>query len=144
VGQTPDLPAALPSQLPDVSSWEQSWGEVDFGEPSGTLVYRLYVDPDRNGVYGVTYYRIRIRDPEARRRAGVSDSPKLQWIIEAREVRRFECEPVTAPSGDDLCEWREHERGSAAYQAELGTVLRIYALHRDLLRARDHGALGGN
>ena len=143
LGQTPDLPAVLPSQLPDVSGWEQSWGEIEFGKPSGALVYRLYVDPDRNGVYGVTYYRIRIRDPEERLRSGVSDNPKLQWIIAARDVRRFECEPVIAPPDDDLCEWREHAWGSAAYDAELGTVLRIYSLHRDLLQARDRGQLSG-
>jgi len=142
-GQTPDLPAALPGQLPDVSGWEQSWGSVDFDDPSGTLVYRLYVDPELGGVYAVTHYRIRVRDSEERLRSGISENPKLQWIIGAREVRRFECQPAPPPPGNGACEWRELGRESAEYEAELATVLRIYALHRSLLQARERGELTG-
>jgi hypothetical protein len=126
----------LPPSVPDVRSWEKTEGVAELDRPRRIVEYELYVGPMRQGVYGVTRYRITIVDPEARRASGLSANEKLQWDVDGREVRRFECLPEhegrQAP-----CRWTERARGSAEYDAELRPLLSIYSLHVALLHRRE-------
>jgi hypothetical protein len=129
---TPELPAGLP----DVRTWEKSEGVAELDDPRRVVEYELYVGPVRKGVYGVTRYRITLADPEARRTTGVTANEKLQWDVDGREVRRFEC--LAGPAGRPApCRWTEYARGSTEYDAEMRPLLSVYALHSALLRRRD-------
>lgn len=129
---TPELPPGLP----DVRMWERSEGVAEFDHPRRVVEYELYVGPVRKGVYGVTRYRITLADPEARRATSLTANEKLQWDVDGREVRRFECLP--GPEGRRApCRWTEYARGSAEYDAEMRPLLSIYALHAALLQRRD-------
>lgn len=128
--------SSLPPGLPDLQTWEKSEGVAEFDHPRRVVEYELYVGPVRQGVYGVTRYRITLVDPAARRASGLSANEKLQWDVDGRDVRRFECLPEQegrrAP-----CRWTEYARGSAEYDAEMRPLLSIYALHSALLQRRD-------
>lgn len=129
---TPDLPGGVP----DLRTWERSEGVAVLDHPRRIVEYELYVGPVRQGVYGVTRYRITLEDPEARRATGVSANEKLQWDVDGREVRRFECLPIREGRRPG-CRWTEYARGSAEYDAEMRPLLSIYSLHAALLRRRD-------
>jgi hypothetical protein len=128
------LVAHLPDALPDISGWERSSGFAEFDAPRRSFEYELYVDPARGATYAVTRYWIRVDDPEERRKADITDTEKLQWDVDGRKLRRFECRP---DPGGGACMWVEFEFDSPEYRRELKPVLAIYALHRKLLHERD-------
>jgi hypothetical protein len=127
---------SLPPGLPDLRTWEKSEGVAELDNPRRVVEYELYVGPVRQGVYGVTRYRITLADPEARRASNLSANEKLQWDVDGREVRRFECLSEREGRGAP-CRWAEYARGSAEYDAEMRPLLSVYALHAALLRRRD-------
>lgn len=141
--QTPSearsLVAHLPSVLPDISTWERASGFVSFESPRRRYEYELYVDPARGASYAVTRYWLHVEDPEERRRANVTDTEKLQWDVDGRQLRRFECKP-TPNVGP--CVWVEMVFDSPEYRRELHPILAIYAIHRDLLRQRERRQQG--
>lgn len=134
---TARLAAHLPADVPDVSRWEHSEGEVEFAAPSRRIEYRLYVDPTRPAFYAVTRYRITHANPEERLPTDHTDRERLQWHKAGRDVRRYECVPA-----DDgrPCAWRELEKGGAEYLEMMPTLLQLYALHSSLLHERDRQA----
>lgn len=119
----------LPPGLPDVSGWQRSSGRAELREPRRTIEYELYVSPGRPSVYSLTRYRVTERELPAH------PYEKLQWDRDGRDVRRYECVPQAAAS--EPCTWHEYLRGSAAYDAELGTIVAVYFLHAELLRGRE-------
>jgi len=124
----------LPAILPDISTWERSSGFANFDSPKRRFEYELYVDPARGASYAVTRYRIHVEDPEERRRADITDTEKLQWDVDGRQLRRFECRPV--PGADD-CIWFEMAFDSPEYRRELQPILAVYSVHRNLLIERE-------
>jgi hypothetical protein len=133
------LVSHLPPEIPDIRGWERSSGVAEFDDPARTLEYELYVDPARGSTYAVTRYWIHVDDPEQRRRAGITDTEKLQWDVDGRTLRRFECQPRPAPRP---CEWVEFEFDSPAYRRELMPILNIYSVHREMLWERDRRRQG--
>ena len=134
---TARLAGHLPADLPDVSRWERSDGEVDFAGPRRTIEYRLYVDPTRPGFYAVTRYRITHANPDERLATDHTDRERLQWHKGGRDVRRYECVP--AQRGKP-CAWRELEKGGAEFLEMMPTLLQLYAMHSSLLHERDRQA----
>jgi hypothetical protein len=134
---TARLAGHLPPDLPDVSRWERSDGEVEFVDPRRRVQYRLYVDPARPGVYAVTRYRIAHHDPAERLPGDHTDREQLQWHKADRDVRRYECAPVASGGG---CAWRELAKDSAEYKQMMPTLLQLYSLHSALLYERERQA----
>jgi hypothetical protein len=127
--------ATLPQGLPDLRTWEKSTGWAELDSPRRTVEYELYVGPQRQGVYSVTRYRITIKDPHEQRKSGITPIEKLQWDLDGRDVRRFECAP---PSGRGAhCTWKQIPTGSPEYLREMPVLLSVYGLHRRLLYERD-------
>lgn len=124
----------LPTVLPDISTWERSSGFAEFDDPRRRFEYELYVDPLRGASYAVTRYWIHVDDPAERRKADITDTEKLQWDVDGRTLRRFECRPD--PAGGP-CVWVEFEFDSPEYRRELKPILAIYAIHSGLLRDRE-------
>jgi hypothetical protein len=129
----------LPAILPDISTWERSSGAADFDSPKRRFEYELYVDPARGASYAVTRYRIHVDDPDERRRADLTDTEKLQWDVDGRRLRRFECRPV---AGGADCVWFEMAFDSTEYRRELQPILAVYAMHRNLLFEREQRRKG--
>jgi hypothetical protein len=129
---TPELPPGMP----DLRTWEKSTGMAELDDPRRVVEYELYVGPERSGVYGVARYRIAITNPELRRASGLTANEKLQWDVDGRKVRRFECVPEPE-SRRQPCRWKEYPRGSPEYDAEMRPLLSIYALHAALLHRRE-------
>jgi hypothetical protein len=125
----------LPAALPDLHAWERSSGHAEFDAPPATMDYELYVSPARPGVYSVTRYRVSRGTPGKAFLPGVE---KLQWDRDGHDVRRYECLPRSG-AGEAACAWHELAHGSAAYDAELPTLLAVYSLHANLLHRRGGG-----
>ena len=128
--------AYLPAPLPDVSTWEKMSGRAEIEDPEGRLEYELFVNPGRPGQYSLSRYRFSARQQAVRDAYPSIANEKLQWDRDGRDVRRFEC-----MGGGRNCDWRELPKGLAAYDGELAALLRIYALHSELLRRREAGTL---
>lgn len=126
----------LPAALPDVSKWQKMSGSAEIKDPDGRLEYELFVNPLRLGQYSLSRYRFSARHRKTRDAHPSFASEKLQWDLDGKDVRRFEC-----VGGGRNCDWRELPKGLAAYDGELSALLRIYALHSELLRRRDKGTL---
>lgn len=131
------LAGHLPPDLPDVSRWEHSDGEVEFAGPRRKIAYRLYVDPTRPAFYAVTRYRITHANPDERLATDHTDRERLQWHKGGRDVRRYECVPESAGKP---CAWRELEKGGAEYLEMMPTLLQLYSMHSSLLHERDRQA----
>ena len=132
--EAPSLVRHLPEVLPDISTWERSSGFAEFDAPRRSFEYELYVDPTREATYAITRYWIHVDDPDERRKADMTDTEKLQWDVDGRTLRRFECRPE--PSGAP-CVWFELERDTPEYHRELQPILAVYSIHRNLLRERE-------
>jgi len=128
-----DLVHHLPAALPDISGWERSAGYAELQDPARSFEYELYVDPAYGAKYSVTRYRIHVDDPEEARKADITDTEKLQWDVDGRTLRRFECRPVA----HGPCVWVEFEFDSPEYRRELKPIFAVYALHRRLLHERE-------
>jgi hypothetical protein len=128
-----------PAELPDLSGWESTGASIDLEDPARTLEYELRVQPGREGIWGVTRYRIRFADAAAPAR---EPGERLQWS-DAGRFRRFACIPSSDAAGiaAGACEWRELPEGSPEYQAELPSVLLVWRMHRRLLHARARSLL---
>jgi hypothetical protein len=125
----------LPAVLPDISTWERSSGFAEFDSPRRRFEYELYVDPARGASYAVTRYWIHVEDPNERRRADITDTEKLQWDVDGRQLRRFECRLIPGPGP---CVWFEMQFDSPEYRRELKPILAVYSIHRRLLHEREH------
>jgi len=125
----------LPEALPDVSKWEKMSGSAEIKNPDGRLEYELFVNPVRLGQYSLSRYRFSPRLQSSRDAYPSSANEKLQWDRDGRDVRRFEC-----LGGGRKCDWRELPKGLAAYDSELAALLRVYALHSELLYQREQRA----
>jgi len=124
----------LPDAIPDISAWGRSSGFPELEAPRRRFEYELYVDPARAATYAITRYWIHVDDPEERRKADITDTEKLQWDVDGRTLRRFECRPD--PSSGP-CLWVELEFDSPEFHRELKPVLAVYTIHRNLLHERE-------
>ena len=121
---------ALPAGVADVARWELVSG--DFDTPGFRGDYRFYVNPQRQGIYQVMRYRTSAGALQHQplgaervvfvRRPGVRE-PILCW------QRR---------SAGHAPEWRQLQPGTAEYVAEMGTLMRVIAMHRAATIAPAH------
>ncbi|PYQ11397.1 MAG: hypothetical protein DMF80_21815 [Acidobacteria bacterium] len=131
------LAKALPSGIPaarTLAGWEHASGEVRDGDSS--VVYALYVNPIRPGLYEVT--RFRVDRPESRaggRAKRVKDTEKLLWNARPGTREPLVCyERTGRRSWRTLWlrrwSWRRLAPGTAEYRAAMFTAIRVYNLHR--------------
>lgn len=128
---------SLPPGVPSVEGWERVAGEADFADPELLVRYEFFVRPGRDGAYEVVRYRF-----AGKGAVDYALHERLQWDVNGREVRRYECLPREPPAAPG-CTWRELVRGSEPYRSEVRVVLWLYNLHRRLREARDAGELPG-
>ncbi len=124
----------LPEGVPSVAGWERVFGDADF--PDLQVRYEFHVRPARQGAYEVVRYRFA---GSAATRYGVHEV--LQWDVNGRDVRRYECVPLPSAANAAPCAWHVLSKDSDRYRSEAFVLLWIYGLHRDLLAARDRGEL---
>lgn len=125
-----DLARTFPEAVPRVEGWEKITGDVEIYRPALTVKYEFYVNPKRFGFYEVVRYRITPSDPRTTEDYGTNE--KLQWDMDGRNLRRFEC--------SEEGQWRELPRGSREYHREAGVIIWLYGLHRRLLHEREKGS----
>lgn len=126
----------LPIGIPSVAGWEKINGEAELKDPHTIVRYEFYVNPARYATYELVRYRI-TRSLPGEPASDSEGSERLQWDIDGRQIRRFECTRAPAPGAP--CGWREVERGTSEYDHESWEILWLYELHRRLLRERDGG-----
>jgi hypothetical protein len=136
---TPGLQSSFPAGVPDAAGWEMSSGAAAFEGPDHVVEYELYVSPERGGTYTFTRYRISFSEPEDSLRQEISATEKMQWDVDGRTVRRYEC--VGAERRSEPCDWREFKPESEEFKRETNNLLLVYALHQRLLRDRDAGSM---
>ena len=133
----PGLSRRLPSGTPPaetLAGWERAGGEAEDGER--VVVYALFVNPLRPGLYEVTRFRVdRIEGRPGVRTRRVKDTEKLIW--NARPGAR---EPLVCYERAARREWRtlwlrrwtwrRLRPGTAQYRSAMFTAIRVYALHR--------------
>jgi len=119
-----ELTASLPRDVPAaaaMSGWEKADGRAEVGEWS--VVYALYVNPVRPGLYEVTRFRV------------AHETEKLLWNSRPGSREPLVCyEWSGRRSWRSLWirrwAWRRLAPGTEAYRAAMFTALRVYALHR--------------
>jgi hypothetical protein len=132
------LSRALPREVPPaetLATWERADGQAEDGEQA-VVVYELYVNPLRPGLYEVTRFRVdrlqRRPGPAARRRA---ETEKLLWNARPGTREPLVCYERAPHRGWQTLwlkrwRWRRLTPGTPDYQRAMFTALRVYGLHR--------------
>jgi hypothetical protein len=103
------------------------------------LVYALFVNPLRPGLYEVTRFRVdRIEGRPGARTRRVKDTEKLIWNARPGAREPLFCyERAARREWRTLWlrrwTWRRLAPGTAEYRAAMFTALRVYGLHRTRL-----------
>ena len=121
----------VPDVVPSVTGWERIEGTFDLQKPRVAVQYEFYVNPQRPAIYEVVRYRVTELGPQKKGGTPYPTTEKLQWDLDGRDLRRFEC---VAPAAQDACKWREMAKGSDDYLREVGVLLWIYDLHNQAAR----------
>lgn len=131
------LSRRLPGKVPPaetLAAWERTDGLAEEGD--WAVVYSLYVNPLRPGLYEVTRFRVdRLeRRPGAvtRRRA---ETEKLLWNARPGMREPLVCYERAPHRGWRTLwlrrwKWRRLAPGTPGYQGAMFTALRVYDLHR--------------
>jgi hypothetical protein len=130
---TRSLPRAVPG-AETLAGWESAAGEAEDGER--VVVYELYVNPLRPGLYEITRFRLdRLEGaaPERRRRLGRTET--LLWNERPGTREPLVCYERASRRGWRTLwlrrsTWRRLVPGTPEYQAAMFTALRVYGLHR--------------
>jgi hypothetical protein len=124
-----DEPARFASPLPqgvgDVSSWAIESGE--FQNESARGAYRLYVNPQRSGLYQLMRYRVELLVPTGaveQRRGGAE---RVVFIRRPGVREPMDCW-IRLPG--DATEWRTVAAGTDEYLVEMSVVIRVLAAQR--------------
>jgi hypothetical protein len=127
------LPEGAPSAQ-TLAAWQRLDGQAEDGE--WAVVYALYVNPLRPGLYEVTRFRVdrlhRRPGAAARRRA---DTEKLLWNARPGTREPLVCYERAPHRGWRTLwlrrwRWRRLTPGMPDYQGAMFTALRVYGLHR--------------
>jgi len=132
-----ELSRKLPPETPSaetLAAWERADGEAEDGPQ--VVVYSLFVNPRRPGLYEVTRFRVdRIEGRPGARPRRVKDTEKLIWNARPGTREPLVCWERAAHRGWRTLwlrrwAWRRLAPGSAEYRAAMFTALRVYGLHR--------------
>jgi hypothetical protein len=130
---TGTLPDGPPSAV-TLAGWERADGQAE--EADWAVVYSLYVNPLRPGLYEVTRFRVdrlqRRPGAAARRRA---ETEKLLWNARPGTREPLVCYERAPQRGWRTLwlrrwSWRRLTPGTSEYQGAMFTALRVYGLHR--------------
>jgi hypothetical protein len=136
-GMAEELSRTLPPETPSVetlAAWERADGKAEDGEQ--VVVYSLFVNPRRPGLYEVTRFRVdRIEGRPGARARRVKDTEKLIWNARPGTREPLVCWERAAHRGWRTLwlrrwAWRRLAPGTAEYRAAMFTALRVYGLHR--------------
>jgi hypothetical protein len=127
----------VPMAIPSVQGWERITGDLEFESPRVAVQYEFYVNPERPAAYEVVRYRVTDLGPARKDKPRYLTTEKLQWDMDGRDVRRFEC--VENAAGGARCAWQEMEKGGADYLREVSVLLWIYGAHNRMVRNRANG-----
>ncbi len=130
---TRSLPRAVPG-AETLAGWESAAGEME--DAGQVVVYELYVNPLRPGLYEITRFRLdEVEGAADARKRRVSPTETLLW--NARPGTREPLvgyERASRPGWRTLwlrrSTWRRLVPGTPEYQAAMFTALRVYGLHR--------------
>ena len=132
-----ELSRTLPRETPTpatLAAWERADGEAEDGEQA--VVYSLFVNPLRPGLYEVTRFRVdRLEARDGARARRVKDTEKLIWNARPGTREPLVCYEKAAHRGWRTLglrrwAWRRLAPGTAEYRSAMFTALRVYGLHR--------------
>jgi hypothetical protein len=118
--------AALPVGMPGMTGWERIDGDAH--DSSLEIAYRLYVNPELQGLYQVIRYRLRYVKPGSTVEKTYRLTEKLVWN-ETPGRGPLRCFELQSKAGEAES-WRELQHASAEYGAEMQMVIRLLFLHR--------------
>ena len=133
----PGLSRRLPRDVPaaeTLAAWERAGGEAMDAER--VVVYELYVNPLRPGLYEVTRFRVdRLEGPAGGRTRRVKETEKLLWNARPGTRDPLVCYERTAGRGWKTLwvrrwAWRRLAPGTSEYRSAMFTAIRVYHLHR--------------
>jgi hypothetical protein len=133
----PGLSRSLPREAPPektLAAWERADGEAQDGDR--VVVYALYVNPLRPGLYELTRFRVdRLEARPGARTRRVKDTEKLLWNARPGTREPLICyERAARRNWRTLWlrrwTWRRLAPGTAEYRSAMFTALRVYGLHR--------------
>ncbi|HVD76919.1 MAG TPA: hypothetical protein VNH43_04885 [Vicinamibacteria bacterium] len=136
-GMAAELARTLPPDIPTAETlvaWERADGEAEDGEH--VVVYALFVNPLRPGLYEVTRFRVdRIEGRPGAPARRVKGTEKLIWNARPGTREPLVCYERAAHRGWRTLwlrrwAWRRLAPGSAEYREAMFTALRVYGLHR--------------
>jgi hypothetical protein len=133
------LAERMPAELPDtmtIAGWEKFAGQADMGDAS--VIYELYVNPRRPGLYEITHYRLTTSttSSDGRTRRQV-ETEKVLWNSAPGTREPLHCfEWIAQRTWRTLWlasagEWRRMEPGSPRYNSAMGTAIRVYAARNE-------------
>jgi hypothetical protein len=135
------LAQGLSDRLPEgappaetLAAWERAEGRTE--QRDWAVVYELYVNPLRSGLYEVTRFRVDHLEPApGGRTRRVPDTEKLVWNARPGTRDPLVCYERTGRRGWRTpwlkrWTWRRLEPGTPEYRAAMFTALRVYGLHR--------------
>ena len=137
VARAQELGRSLPRGIPSAATlagWERADGRADDGNWS--VVYSLYVNPDRPGLYEVTRFRVgRVTARPGQPARRVDETEKLLWNARPGSRDPLVCYERAGRRrwwtfGIRRWSWRTLTPGTDAYRAAMFTAIRVYDLYR--------------
>ena len=132
-GLSDRLPEGAPP-AETLAAWERADGRTEQRE--WAVVYELYVNPLRPGLYEVTRFRVdRLEPGSGGRTRRVPETEKLVWNARPGTRDPLVCYERTGRRGWRTLwlkrwTWRRLAPGTPEYRAAMFTALRVYGLHR--------------
>jgi hypothetical protein len=116
-----------------LAGWERADGEAQEGDQR--ILYQLYVNPQRPGLYEVTRFRVDRVAQQGDRTRRVETTEKLVWNARPGTRAPLVCyERVGRRSWRTLWfrrwSWRQLVPDTDEYRAAMFTAIRVYNLHR--------------
>ncbi len=130
---TRSLPRAVPAAK-TVAGWEGAAGEAADG--GQVVVYELYVNPRRPGLYEITRFRLdRLEGGAEARKRRLGQTETLLWNAHPGAREPLVCYERASRRGWRTLwlrrwTWRRLDPGTPEYETAIVTALRVYAFHR--------------
>jgi hypothetical protein len=122
----PVFAPSLPDGVGSLAGWEIVAGDFESKDARGS--YRFYVNPARGALYQLMRYRVELRGPAGAAQPDRGGAERVAFVRRPGVREPMACWE-RQPAGSTPA-WRELAAGTAEYNAEMGVLIQVLAVHR--------------